>query len=368
MRHAFPALLALSVIVNGAVPGSPPAGSLDWPPRARPGPLPLEGLTGPAPKDLGAFGHCRIVELSSPAGGADAWYLVTTHLLRPNTNEQRVAVVDAGAARFRLPLNRFGASQAMVTPSTATAPKGLMIYLTGIMGLTPPEEQLVRTFQARGWHTLVSAESFADFERRTLTLRRIEAWDQARALAAELDERMADRAYAVEAMLQLLAARHPEMLRGPRVLAGGSAGAIALPAVAARIGGARAQVLIGGAAQAGLVLVTSSLKPVSLRWLAGPGEAHPFTREDLREFGGLIVRHTRLDPGRLAAGLKGRPTLMLHGRLDAIVPAALGDALHELLGRPERWVYPLDHILLFGMLHLNSGAVVNWAEEAVTTR
>lgn len=335
-----------------------------WPARAASGPIKLTEVVGKAPKDLGRFGQCRIIELSD-ANPAETEYLVVTEHLKPRGNSQQVPVRHSGGS-FRLPMNRYNGSKATIASTAAAKPRGLFIYLTGIIGLTPPEEKLVATFRAAGWHTLVSETSFNFMQRRYELIEPKTRAVTARRLGREVNEHLADKAYAVEALLKLLAKRQPRMLSGRRIVAGGSAGSIALPAVVVRTGKADALILIGTGGNAARIVTESSLVPLGLykhegkkpdrirRWLA------PTER---REIQAIMYAHTPLDPLRLAARLKDVPTLMIRAELDEMVPAATNDLLHDALGRPERWSLPLNHIMLFGALHLQSGMILGWAEK-----
>ena len=82
----------------------------------------------------------------------------------------------------------------------------------------------------------------------------------------------------------------------------------------------------------------------------------------------LIYRDITLDPARLAPRLKGTPILMLSAEFDQMVPASAGELLFEAYGKPERWSYPVNHILLFAALHLQSGRVAQWVSGNAKTR
>ncbi len=337
-----------------------------WPARATADSIELTDVVGRAPRDLGRFGRCRILELdrSNPAATE---YLVVTEHVRRRDNSQQVTVKHPGGS-FRLPMARYNGSTATIAPTTAPRPRGLFIYLTGIIGLTPPEETLVATFRAAGWHTLVSETSFNFMQRRYVRIEPKTQAETARRLGREVNEHLADKAYAVEALLELMAKRHPQMLAGSRILAGGSAGSIALPAVAVRTGKSDALILIGTGGHAARIVTESSLVPLGLYREEAKGTDRKrrwLTPAELPEIQKLMLAETRLDPLRLAPRLKAIPTLMIRAELDQMVPAATNDLLHEALGRPERWSLPLNHIMLFGALQLQSGMILQWTEKSI---
>jgi pimeloyl-ACP methyl ester carboxylesterase len=73
--------------------------------------------------------------------------------------------------------------------------------------------------------------------------------------------------------------------------------------------------------------------------------------------------HAPLDGHRLAERARGKPILMLHGASDRAVPARFGTELWERLDKPERWVYPVGHELLFVTLNAQTPRVLRWLNE-----
>ncbi len=337
-----------------------------WPGRATPEKkIELRDLSGTKPVDLGRYARCRILSVQLAEDGRD-WLLCASTYEKPNLKNAVQLKVVSTKGSFSIPLSHYGASYGLIVPSSKPQSRGLVVYLTGIMGLTGPEAQLVNVFALHGWNVLVSSVAFDFHARRQVRLRREAMNDVAREHGNELNELLADRAYAVESLLAYLQKAHPALLKGTRVLVGGSAGAMNLPAVAARIGKPDIAVLIGGGAPASRVIVESSLAAISLAWVEPETDGtfvRAFTATDRKQFYSAMLKHAPLDPARTAFALKGSQMLMLHGMADQIVPVETGDYLHELLGKPERWTYPMNHIVLFAMLHFNAGSVVNWVNE-----
>jgi len=338
-----------------------------WPARVVSRSIHLTAVTGTPPRDLGQFGRCHLLDLGArPGGGSD--YLVVIEHPRPRNNPQQVPVEHRGGS-FKVPMRRYNASKATLQPSPVAVPRGLFIYLTGIIGLTPPEAKLVETFRAAGWHTLVSETSFNFMRRRYEEITPANRREVARRLGRDINDHLADKAYAVEAMLKLIERTHPDWLRGRRIVAGGSAGAIAVPAVVARTGRPDALILIGAGGNAAKIVSESSLAPLTLYRIEGEGPDRIRVRlsgAELAAIQEVMYEQTRLDPLRLAPKLRGIPTLMLRAELDRMVPVATNDLLYEALGRPERWSLPVNHVMLFGALHFQSGLILAWAENTLS--
>lgn len=334
-----------------------------WPARAKSGAVKLHNIVGSAPKDLGSFGLCRILRLSS-GDDLPGRYLVVTEHPQARSNPGLVPVKhDRG--RFELPMRSYNGSKAHLHRTQVKNPRGLFIYLTGIIGLTATEGKLVETFRAAGWHTLVSETSFNFFRRRYVLVEPKTKVARARQLGREVNDHLADKAYAIEAMLAFVRAKHPDMLKGRRILAGGSAGSIALPTVALRTGTPDAMILIGAGGNASRIVCESSLAPITLfkhEIKNGQRFRRVLSAAETTEFHRIMHAQVPLDALRLAPKFREIPILMLRGELDEMVPAATNDLLFNALGKPERWSYPVNHIFLFGALQFQSGLILQWAD------
>ena len=80
----------------------------------------------------------------------------------------------------------------------------------------------------------------------------------------------------------------------------------------------------------------------------------PLSKTELAQFESEAFNHMIFDPGKLAPVLDNKPTLLLLGTFDTIVPAENGTLLYQKLEKPELWKYPVGHQLL--MLSLPSHA------------
>lgn len=337
-----------------------------WPDRATPTKIEFVDIVGEAPKDWGAFGWARIVELPDDDPG-NLNCLVVLRYARPRTNPQRVFVGHARGS-VRLPMRKYNGSRASIRLSHSKQPKGTFVYLTGIVGLTPPEKKLVDTFQDAGWHTIVSETSHNFFRRRHVTVDMQKFNTQAAQLGTDVNDHLADKAYTVEALLSYLRKKHPTAVNGPLVIAGGSAGAIAVPAVATRVGRADAIVLIGSGGNASRIVTESSLAPITL-YRPGTSSASIkpawLSTDERNRFAAAMHEQVDLDGLRLAQNWHKTPILMVRAELDEMVPAATNDELYEALGKPERWSMPVNHIMLFAALHLQSGMIYQWTTKAI---
>lgn len=355
--------LALALLRLAAEGG---AAELAWPARVASTNTALGIVSGAAPADLGRFGQCRVHALGPSDAGGERFLLVTEYD-HDRAPQGPVRLEHAGGV-CAVFMRRHNGSTAEFRPAEVSMPRGLFIYLTGIIGLTPPEANLVRTFHAAGWHVLVSETSFNFLQRRSVPIDPAKIDAATTALGRDVDDHLADKAYAVESMLTVIARRHPGLRLHPRVLAGGSAGSIAVPAVAARIGRPDATVLIGAGGNIGRILCGSSLEPVSLFQLEsenGQVYRRQLAPDVLRRVADAIHARSSLDPLRLAPVLRGRPVFMMRGELDRMMPAETNDLLWEALGRPQRWSLPVNHLVLFGLLQFQSGAILDWVDGAL---
>lgn len=181
-------------------------------------------------------------------------------------------------------------------------------------------------------------------------------------LAGLIDARLAETAYGVEAVLDLIRAQRPELAHAPVVVVGFSAGALGAPTVAARLGDkVKAAVLVGGGVDMLRISQTSALSDFGLV-IRSHGDK--LTPAQIDRVSAAYLHASKLDPYHSAPLLADKPVLMLHASQDDIVPT--GDALHERLGRPERWVFDIGHELLFWRLSAYDTDIAAWIDAAMT--
>jgi pimeloyl-ACP methyl ester carboxylesterase len=251
---------------------------------------------------------------------------------------------------------------AAIEGAPAPEPRGLVIHL-GSLGGRSYELPVLEQFRRRGW-AVVRLNAATAWEReRPVTIESTQTLEPAaERLAGMIDNRIAEIAYAAEAATLWVRDRHPEVPTDRVIVAGFSAGALAAPAAAVRLGErVRAVVLVGVGADVLDVSQSSTLTNggIRLRWPQGRRDDAAW--ESLKR---LYLARTSLDPYALGPRLTGTPTLMLHGALDEIVPSWTGDLAYERLGRPERWTVPMGHKGLFWRLGAYAREISVWADEA----
>jgi hypothetical protein len=344
-----------------------------WPRRLPPNEPSFQVKQGEPPVDEGTFMHCRIYKAGKVRDGL-ALFLASRRqipikeretpftLTVAHKNEDQVIELDTENHRITL---------AVIRAAKTKKPRGLVLYLASIMLISNEEKAFIRKLQQRGWNVAAITPSIDLFAK--------DRWDQewnadqvnqhASLVAHEIDNCLAESAYAAESVLAYLAQKNPKWVRGARVVIGASVGALATPAVLKRIGGADAVVYIGGGANVPEVALESSIDIYQPKIRVSDGLSVSLRREKVaearRRLKELALQRSRVDPLKIAPTLPQIPTLMLSGEMDRIVPAHTGDLLYHALGRPERWRYPVGHILLFLGLPLQAERVADWMEEKV---
>lgn len=261
----------------------------------------------------------------------------------------------------------------VVYPSRAAESRGLIVLAPGIFG-TPVNvvEGLVARLQNSGWSVLRLASHSARFtERVDFAVNLDDPAPAAGQIAAELTDRAAECAYAVEAACLWLRERRPELLRGPRVLVGLSGGAMVGPTIVARDPDAWAgAVLVAG----GTNFMRVALESSYANWVdalrfsffregdQGAVAVKP-SEEDIRRLDALYLERAGIDSTFAARALLGKPVLIIHASGDSAVPAVRGEELWRILGRPQRWVFGSGHEILFLMLPGQFGRLTDWLSE-----
>jgi hypothetical protein len=263
---------------------------------------------------------------------------------------------------------------AQVIPAGCKA-NGVLLFLGSIDVLSSGERTALRIARDRGWN-VVACTIGIDFT----ASEKVTVSDKgATRLASRIDDHLSDRAYALEAMIKYLEVERPEILVGPRVVVGMSAGAIALAAAVARIGPVDAAVLIGGGENVAQIITSSPLFNGHIELvetLVDNSDPMPLVISNTpcknsnkrRKFIERVLQESKLDPHHTAAVLYGTPVLMLHAEYDRIVRAETGQTLYESLERPERWRYRTGHIGLTAIVPWKIGYVLHWIGKTVLER
>lgn len=180
-------------------------------------------------------------------------------------------------------------------------------------------------------------------------------------IAREIDDLLAEHAYAAEAVLDYIADRRPD-LRPPYIVAGFSAGALVSPTVALRLRDRiDALLIVSPAADLFATSRESSLDAVRMDVNAkNGGEIPPETIDVIAD---RYRASTKLDPLVIAPMLTDIPTLVVYADGDTWVPAARTEELIDRLARPDRLIHSGDHVSLFLFLQGQMGRVTRWLDE-----
>ena len=244
------------------------------------------------------------------------------------------------------------------------AARGLIVHLGG-------SKYVRRALLADGWVVLSASNTGRCLQRRanpiSFEIERGEKLKQAATqIATVFDDELADWPYSLEAVLQYLADHRPDVRQTPAAIMGFSIGALALPAVVARLpDDFGAAVLVAGGANL-LEISHRTSKPDSgivLRWVGDPPR-----QEDWQELYAAYVEHARLDPYHTAAALTSMPVLIYHGHYDQVVPAATGEMLFARLGEAQRYAFPVGHRQMLRLVMLvQAGRIAEWTQAALAT-
>lgn len=187
-------------------------------------------------------------------------------------------------------------------------------------------------------------------------------------IARLTDDALASNAYGLEAIVMYLRDNRPDLLQGPLVIMGYSAGSLATPAVIARLRQMDippridAVVLTGSGADLFMLSQESTLTDggVTLK----DGKKKP-AKEMVAKVGEAYRASVNLDPLVAGAYLHDLPVLQVHASRDEWVPHEGGELLYEKLGRPDRLTVSGGHVRLFWTLSWYQDQIADWVESNV---
>ncbi len=252
-------------------------------------------------------------------------------------------------------------------------PVGLAIVMPGMFA-TPRDvnDRAERGLLNENWAVLrMLAPPSRMTQRVHYVINSVEPDPVVKEIAADLDNRAAEAAYAVHAAAAHAHTLNPALTDLPRVIIGMSGTAIALPTIVAYEPDAYdAAVFIGGGADSYTIANESSyadwIDSIRILFVRGRRDVDELRNVDFNEsYAENYLNHSTLDGVHTASAMQDIPVLMIHGSRDTAVPAATGDLLWERLGQPERWVMPVGHELLFGAMPLRMVGVLDWLEREV---
>ena len=183
------------------------------------------------------------------------------------------------------------------------------------------------------------------------------------AIARAVDLRLSEHADAAAALVGSLSARHPELAGRPLVIVGFSAGALAAPAVAARLRDAHPDrpillVLAGGGGSLLDIARGSILTNGGIR-LHAPGDPEPST-DQLAALTRRYESLSQLDPIRAAAALRGIPVLHIYADNDTVVPTAAAERFNAAHSSVDRLVHHGNHDTLLYFLGSEASRIRSW--------
>lgn len=186
----------------------------------------------------------------------------------------------------------------------------------------------------------------------------------AREIAAQVDDLLAEHAYAAEAALDFAHEAHPELAELPTAVIGFSAGSLVAPAAAVRlIDHIDAVVLIGAGANFMRIVQDSDQMDGGLRIRCGDDPVPAALMAQLEQ---RYLEFVRLDPYQLAPHLRHKPVLLVRAVFDAWVPASAGRLLRDRLGSPSRLTHFGGHGTLFYFLPGQATRIARWLDDVVT--
>lgn len=378
--------IAIVLLAAATAPASPPDLAGQWPARwgrddaqvqgvvreiaDRAATLRLQRVLVPMPEeddlaDAAALADGRRAEFAFEGEGST--------LLFPIRPTRRLAVGPTDAALVFRFISGTAGTNAEVRLQRTTfayyepedgAPRALLLICPGLFGQPEPViELLIRQRRAAGWGVLrMMAQPSRFTERRSVAVDPQRLDVAAAGIAADLTDRAAECAYAVEAAIAHLLVRRPELAGRPIAAVGMSAGAMTMPTIIARDPERfKAAVLVAGGADFMSITLRSNFSPgvraLQLNWTA------PARDEDKSRLNDLYRSSARLDPLNVAPLVRS-PVLMIHGEEDAGVPSDLGDLLWERLGRPERWAGPVGHEVLLLSLPARFEELEAWIDRS----
>ena len=259
-------------------------------------------------------------------------------------------------------LSRSGRYMTVREGPAETPPAGIILQLHGLGG-TEYEEPVADALWAAGF-TIVGSDF--PWERWQPIAGTLSTLEDVHAMAARLgsmsDDALAEAAFAAEAAVIHLWRSNPELAGKPVIILGFSAGSLAGPTVAARLG-ERCTAMVLVASGVNLVGIAQESELTN-----GGVRAMRFGRRVSGAMAGLLsgvyLNYTKLDPYHTALACRRLPTLLMLGRADSIVPTSFGTELSQRLNLPDVLSYAGGHRAVFFALSSARFRLAEWIDEA----
>lgn len=259
-----------------------------------------------------------------------------------------------------------GTGVRVIPPKPDVPSAGTVVHMPGL-GSLEYEQPVLDELGARGWWVVrIATPRVWWLEDRPFNINSASDVEPvAIQIAALVDDLLAEPAYAAEASLDYLRQERREIRQRPLVLLGMSAGALMMPAVAARLGErVDGIVLVGAGANLLHISQESELTDGGLKIHWGPNVNRNELLPRLYE---KYLQTSKLDPYTTGAAVREIPTLLILASMDGIVPSTSGRLLWERMGRPERYRTPFGHALLFWQLSQHTSRIANWIDRVAAT-
>ena len=185
-------------------------------------------------------------------------------------------------------------------------------------------------------------------------------------IARMVDERLAEHAYAAQALIEESDRTFPDLAAKPIVVMGFSAGSLVTPAIAQRLREAFpdrqvAIVMVGGGGDLLSASIGSTFTDGGIH--LEPRDGPEPTQEQLAELVTHYRAASKLDPLTLAPVIRDLPTLHLYATRDTVVPTSTARAFNATHGRIDQLVHPLNHDTLFLFLPGEAGKIKSWLRD-----
>jgi len=190
-----------------------------------------------------------------------------------------------------------------------------------------------------------------------------------RVIAKIVDDKIAEHAYAAEAIVWASDERFPALADKPIVVLGYSAGSLVAPGVVARLKAVYPDrpirlILVGSGGDL-LTISTQSTFGYGILRLTPKAGPEP-TDEQIETLKAAYLSATRLDPLVLMPTIRDVPVLHLYASKDTIVPAIAAKMLNNAHGHVDRLKHFGNHGTLFYFAQTQAGRVRSWLRDQDT--
>jgi len=185
-------------------------------------------------------------------------------------------------------------------------------------------------------------------------------------IAKDVDDKIAEHAYAAEALVRASDELFPILADKPIVVIGYSAGSLVAPGVVARLKIAFPDrpirlVLVGSGGDLLTIATQSSMGNMILNFK--PKQAPEPTEQQIEQVKRAYLRTTRLDPLVLAPTIRDTPTLHLYASKDHAVPTASAELFNAAHGHVDRLKHDGNHGTLFFFACTQAGKIRSWLRD-----